>query len=450
MTSPATRARTRLRIAMTTTALTVTAALGASGVFAAPSQTDIDRLVRESQARLIEWRRDIHQHPELSNREVRTAKKVAAHLRSLGLEVKTGIAHTGIAAVLKGGKPGPVIALRADMDALPVTEKTEVPFRSTATAEYRGEKVGVMHACGHDAHVAILMAAAQVLTALKAELPGTILFVFQPAEEGVPEGETGGAKQMLAEGLFDIVKPEAVFGLHVVSRLRAGTLGVRPGPMMAASDRFKVVVTGRQTHGAEPWNGVDPIVTASQIVTALQTVVSRHVNITANPAIVTVGAIKGGIRHNIIPDQVEMVGTIRTFDKDQRARLLEQVERIVNNTAEANGATAVFALGDDPNPVVYNDPKLADRVLPSLQRAVGADNVLTSPLITGAEDFAFFGARAPSFFFNVGITPADKDPSTVPANHSPFFHIDESGLQPGLRSMLYLAVDYLAGGSKSP
>ncbi len=445
MTPPASRVRTRLRIAF---AAAVTTGLCSPAASAAPSQADIDRLVLESQARLIEWRRDIHQHPELSNREVRTSKKVEAHLRSLGLNVRTGIAHTGVAAVLKGGKPGPVIALRADMDGLPVTEKTDVPFRSTVTADYRGEKIGVMHACGHDAHVAILMAAAQVLTAIKADLPGTILLIFQPAEEGVPEGETGGAKQMLAEGLFDTAKPEAVFGLHVVSRLRAGVLGIRSGPFMAASDRFKVVVTGRQTHGAEPWNGVDPIVTASHIVTALQTVVSRQVNITANPAIVTVGAIKGGIRHNIIPDQVELVGTIRTFDKEQRARLLEQVERIVTHTAAANGATGVFTLGDDPNPVVYNDPKLTDSVLPSLQRAVGADNVITTPLITGAEDFAYYGTRAPSFFFNVGISPPDEDPAAAPANHSPFFYIDESGLQPGLRAMLYVAIDYLNGAGR--
>lgn len=438
MPAPASRLIARLSV-------TLAAALAAPLAAAAPAQAEIDRLVRESEPRLIEWRRDIHRNPELSNREVRTAKKVEAHLRSLGLQVKTGIAHTGVAAVLQGGKPGPVIALRADMDGLPVTEKADVPFRSTATAEYRGEKVGVMHACGHDAHVAILMAAAQVLTAVKAELPGTILFIFQPAEEGVPDGETGGARQMLAEGLFDIVKPEAVFGLHVVSRLRAGTLGYRSGPMMAASDRFKVVVTGRQTHGAEPWNGVDPIVTAAQIVTALQTVVSRHTNITANPAIVTVGAIKGGIRHNIIPDEVEMVGTIRTFEKEQRERLLAQVERIVKNTAEANGATALFTLGDDPNPVVYNEPKLAERVLPSLRRAVGADRVMDSPLITGAEDFAFYGARAPSFFFNVGITPPGTDPKQAPANHSPFFYVDETGLQPGLRAMLYVALDYLDG-----
>ncbi len=440
MTAPAS-----LLLLIATLGAIASAPLGAATL--APAE--IDKLARDGEKRIIEWRRDIHQHPELSNREVRTAQKVEAHLRSLGLDVKAGIAHTGVVAVLKGGKPGPVIALRADMDALPVTEKTDVPFKSTATAEYRGEQVGVMHACGHDAHVAILMGAAQALVAMKADLAGTILFIFQPAEEGAPEGETGGAKQMLAEGIFDIAKPEATFGLHVTSSLHTGVLGYRSGPLMAGSDRFKVVVSGRQTHGARPWQGVDPIVTAAQIVTSLQTVVSRQVDITENPAIVTVGAIKGGIRHNIIPDEVQMLGTIRTFDRDQRTDILERVERIVTHTAEANGATATFTLGDDPNPVVYNNPELMQRVLPSLQRVVGADNVKILPLITGSEDFAYYAAKVPSVFFYVGITPPGENLLTVPANHSPYFYIDETGLQPGLRALLQVAVDYLNGKPRS-
>lgn len=415
---------------------------------AATTPADIDRLARDNEKRVIEWRRDIHQHPELSNREVRTASKVEAHLRALGLEVKTGIAHTGVTAVLKGGRPGPVIALRADMDALPVTEKVDVPFKSTVTAEYRGETVGVMHACGHDAHVAILMGAAQALTAMRAELPGTVLFIFQPAEEGVPEGETGGARLMLAEGVFDTVKPEATFGLHVTSALHAGVLGYRSGAMMAASDRFRIVVSGRQTHGARPWQGVDPIVAAAQIVTALQTVISRQVDITEHPAIVTVGAIKGGIRHNIIPDEVEMLGTIRTFTRDQRTDILARVERVVTSTAQASGATATFALGGDPNPVVYNNPALTDRVLPTLRRVAGSDNVKVIPLITGAEDFAYFAARVPSVYFNVGITPAGQNLLTAPANHSPLFYIDESGLQLALRALMHVAVDYLNGAPR--
>jgi amidohydrolase len=423
--------------------------LGSSVAAAAVDPAELERQARDSEKKLIEWRRDIHQNPELSNREVRTSKKVEAHLRSLGLDVKTGIAHTGVVAVLKGGKPGPVVALRADMDALPVTERTDVPFKSTVTAEYRGEKVGVMHACGHDAHVAILMAAAQVLTAVKKDLPGTILFIFQPAEEGVPDGETGGAKQMLAEGVLDIAKPEAVFGLHVTSDLNSGDVGYRSGPLMAGSDRFSLVVAGRQTHGANPWQGVDPIVTSAQIINSLQTVVSRQVDITLNPAIVTVGAIKGGIRHNIIPDDVQMVGTIRTFDKDQRADILQRVERIAKSVAEANGATATFTLGTDPNPVVLNDPPLTERVLPSLRRAVGEEHVKVLPLITGAEDFAFFAQRVPSVFFFVGVTPRGQDAQQAPANHSPLFYMDEAGLPPGLRSMLQVAVDYLQSGGRS-
>lgn len=415
----------------------------------APAATDIERLVRDSEARLIEWRRDIHQHPELSNREVRTAKKVETHLKALGLDVKTGIAHNGVTAVLKGGKPGPVIALRADMDALPVKEEVDLPFKSTVTSEYRGEKVGVMHACGHDAHVAILMATAQVLTAMRAELPGTILFIFQPAEEGVPEGETGGAKQMLAEGLFDAIKPEAVFGLHVTSTLHAGVLGYRSGPFMAASDRFQVVVTGKQTHGARPWQGADPIVAAAQIVGALQTVVSRQVNITENPAIVTVGMIKGGVRHNIIPDSVEMLGTIRTFTREQRADIVARVERTITSTAQASGTTAKFTLGTDPNPVLYNNPALTERMLPTFLRLAGNDKLVIMSLETGAEDFAYFAERVPSLFFNIGVTPPGQDLLTTPANHSPFFSIDESGLPLGVRAMVQVAVDYLNGAPRS-
>jgi amidohydrolase len=414
----------------------------------AASAADIERLVKDVEPRLIEWRRDIHQHPELSNREVRTSKKVETHLRALGLEVKSGIAHTGVTAVLKGGKPGPVIALRADMDALPVTEEVDLPFKSTVTTEFRGEKVGVMHACGHDAHTAILMATAQVLSAMRTELPGTILFIFQPAEEGVPQGETGGAKQMLAEGVFDTFKPEAVFGLHVTSTLHAGVIGYRSGPFMAASDRFQIVVSGKQTHGARPWQGVDPIVVAAQIINAIQTVISRQVDITDNPAIVTIGAIKGGIRHNIIPDNVEMLGTIRTFTKEQRASIVKHVEQLVTNTAAASGASATFTLGEDPNPIVYNDPALTERLLATFQRLVGKDHVTGMRLETGAEDFAYFSSRVPGVFFNIGITPADRDLSTTPANHSPRFYIDESGLPLGVRAMVQVAVDYLNGAPR--
>lgn len=410
---------------------------------AAITEQHLDELARTLEPRLIDWRRDIHRNPELSNREFKTSKKVEAHLRRLGLEVRTGIAHTGVAALLRGARPGPTIALRADMDALPVTEQADVPFKSTVTAEYRGEKVGVMHACGHDTHVAILMAAAEALSGLRGELAGSVLFIFQPAEEGAPEGEQGGASLMLKEGLFDIYRPEAAFGLHVTSTLHTGDLGYRAGPFMAASDRFRIVVTGRQTHGARPWQGVDPIVTAGQIVNALQTVVSRQVDITDNPAVVTVGVIRGGVRHNIIPDEVEMLGTLRTFDSEQRADIVERVERVVRHVAEANGATATFALGQDGNPVTFNNLVLTQSALLALRRAAGEEHVKALPLVTGAEDFAFYAQKVPSLFFFVGITPRERNLPTTPANHSPLFYVDESGLLLGLRAMLYVAVDYL-------
>ena len=408
----------------------------------------LDQSARDLETRLVDWRRDLHRNPELGNREFRTAEKVAAHLRQLGLEVKTGIAHTGVAGLLRGGKAGPTIALRADMDALPVTEQAEVPFKSTATAEYRGEKVGVMHACGHDTHVAILMATAEVLTRLRADLAGNVLFIFQPAEEGPPEGEDGGAVMMLKEGLFATYRPDAVVGLHIWAPLHVGDIGYRSGPLLAAADRFRIVVTGRQTHGARPWQGVDPIVTSAEIVGALQTVVSRQIDVTRNPAVVTVGSIRGGIRHNIIPDTVEMLGTIRTFDPGQRTDVIERIQRVAQNIAEANGATATFALGEDRYPVTVNDAGLTQRVLPSLARAVGAQHVIEVPRETGAEDFSYFAEKVPGFFFFVGATPRERDLSTTPANHSPRFFVDEGALQVGLRAMLYATVDYLQGGGQ--
>ncbi|HKZ72615.1 MAG TPA: amidohydrolase [Steroidobacteraceae bacterium] len=398
---------------------------------------------------VIEWRRDIHRNPELSNREVRTAKLVAEHLKRIGLEPETGIAKTGVVALLKGGRPGPTIALRADMDALPVTEKTDVPFRSRATASYRGETVGVMHACGHDTHTAILMGIAQTLVSLREQLPGSVLFIFQPAEEGPPAGEEGGAELMLKEGLFDKYKPEAVFGLHVWANLRAGQIGYRGGPLMAASDSYKIVVQGRQTHGSRPWSGVDPIVTSAQIVNALQTVVSRSVDITENPAVVTVGAIKGGIRNNIIPDSVEMIGTIRTFDARQRELVIERMRTVVQNVAEANGAKATLTMDPDNNPVTYNNPELTQQVLPALKRVAGEQNVKVIPLMTGAEDFSYYAQKVPGVYFFVGITPPDQNPVTAPSNHSDYFYVDERGLPTGMNALTEVALDYLeahAGG----
>jgi amidohydrolase len=395
---------------------------------------------------VLAWRRDIHQHPELGNREVRTSALVAAHLRKLGLEVKTGVATTGVVAVLKGGKPGPRIALRADMDALPVTERNALPFASKVTATFRGETVGVMHACGHDAHVAILMGVAEALVAMKSELPGEVMFVFQPAEEGPPDGEKGGASEMLAQGLFRDFKPEAIFGLHVFSTLNAGTVGYRAGPAMAASDRFNIVIQGRQTHGSRPWGGVDPIVAAADVIGSAQTIVSRRQNISKQPVVVTFGAIKGGIRYNIIPDSVEMIGTIRTFDENMREAVFADLKNVAEHVAAAHGAKAIAQVPDTQgNPVTVNDPALSARMRPSLARAVGAENVIDVDLNMGAEDFAYYAREVPGFFFFVGATPQGQDPVKAPSNHSPEFFLDEKALDVGLRSMLQTTLDYLHG-----
>ncbi len=433
------------RIAAAVAALLAVAAQPAG---AAITETQLDQAANSIAPQVITWRRDFHQNPELGNRETRTAQKVAEHLKALGLEVKTGIAHTGVVGVLKGGKPGPTIALRADMDALPVTEQVDVPFKSRVTSEYRGEKVGVMHACGHDAHTAILMGTAQVLASMRKELPGTVLFIFQPAEEGAPDGEKGGAPLMLEEGVFDIAKPDAAFGLHVWSALNAGQIGYRSGPFMAAADRYRILVKGEQTHGSKPWSGVDPIVASAQIVMGLQTLVSRQIDITAHPAVVSVGAIKGGIRNNIIPDQVEMIGTFRTFDPQVRQQIIDGITRTAKDIASSSGASAEVEVAADANPVTFNDVKLTERMLPSLQRAAGPGNVLEIPFVTGAEDFSYFGQRVPSLFFFVGITPPGQDAAKAPSNHSPKFYIDESGLELGVRAMLGVAVDFLQGGSR--
>jgi amidohydrolase len=403
-----------------------------------------DALAATIDSKVVEWRRDIHAHPELGNRETRTAKLVADHLRTLGLEPTTGIAHTGVTAVLKGGRPGPRIALRADMDALPVTERADIPFASKMTTEYRGETVGVMHACGHDAHTAILMGVAEALAGIREELPGEILFIFQPAEEGPPEGEDGGALMMLEEGIFDTFKPEAVFGLHVFSTLRVGQLGYRSGPMMAASDRFSIIVKGRQTHGSRPWGGVDPIVAAADIVSTAQAIVSRQMDITKQPVVLSFGAIKGGIRNNIIPDEVELIGTIRTFDDGMRDEVFAKLQRTAENVASAHGATVETAIpADRGNPVTSNDPALTERVLPSLRKVAGDGKVVAMPLITGAEDFSEYARRVPGFFFFVGATPADQDPRAAPSNHSPEFFLDEGALALGSRALLQLTLDYL-------
>jgi len=412
---------------------------------AAETAPPLEAAIESIRSQVLEWRRDIHRNPELSNREVRTAGLVATHLQLLGLEVRTGIAHTGVVGILRGGRPGPVIALRADMDALPVTEQTDLSYKSVATSEFRGETVGVMHACGHDGHTAILMGAASVLAAIREELPGTVMFVFQPAEEGPPDGERGGAALMLEEGLFSEVKPEAMFGLHLRAELNVGQVGYRTGAIMAGSDRFRVVVTGRSAHGGRPWQGVDPIVTASHIVLGLQTIVARHTDITRAPVVVTVGSIRGGVRFNIIPDTVELDGTVRTFDPEMRRETLERIERIATQIAAAAGATATVEPDDEPNKPVVNDPALTARMLPTLKRAAAPDGLVVPPLSTVAEDFSFYSDEVPTLYVFVGSTAADRDAATAPSNHSPMFQIDEKSLDIGLRTMLGLALDYLQG-----
>lgn len=406
-----------------------------------PLADEIRALVEETLPRVVEWRRDIHAHPELGNREFRTAAKVAEHLESLGIEVRTGVAHTGVVGVLRGGRPGPTVALRADMDGLPVTEMVDLPFASEVRAEYNGQEVGVMHACGHDNHVAILMGAAEILARLRDRLPGNVVFVFQPAEEGPPAGERGGADLMVEEGALEDARPDAIFGLHVWPE-RVGTLGYRARGAMAGADGLSIKVTGRQTHGAVPWGGVDPITVAAQIVLGLQTVVSRQTDITKAPAIVTIGSIHGGVRGNIIPDSVMMVGTIRSLDPDMQAKIHERVRRTVEKIAESAGATAEVNIRIGAA-VTYNDPELTRWALPTLERAAGADGVSEMMPITGAEDFSAYQEVIPGFFFFLGGVPEGQDPATAPANHSPYFFVDEGALPVGVEAMAGLAVDYL-------
>ncbi|MEO6409943.1 MAG: amidohydrolase [Burkholderiaceae bacterium] len=405
--------------------------------------TAIDAAAAAVLPKVIAWRRDIHAHPELGNREFRTGALVAEHLHSLGLdEVRAGVAHTGVVGLLRGGLPGPVIALRADMDALPVAEEVDVPFASKARTTWNGEEVGVMHACGHDAHTAILMGVAAVLAGQRAGLRGSVKFIFQPAEELPPEGEEGGAKLMIDEGAMESPRPDAVFGLHVTSRLPVGVIGYRPGPAMASSDTLKITVEGRQTHGAMPWYGVDPIVTAAQVVLGLQTVVSRSVDLTQEPAVVTIGSIKGGVRGNIIPDSVEMNGTIRTFDEGMRDDIHERVTTLAEAISRGSRAGCKVCIRKH-YPVVVNDPALTEATLPTLARVAGAGKLLLVPKVMGSEDFSLFAKVSPGLFFFVGVVPEGVDPRTVAPNHSPRFYIDEASLIVGVRALAHVACDYL-------
>lgn len=413
----------------------------ASGSDPNPWADAINRKAAELEEQVIEWRRDIHANPELSNREYDTAEKVATHLRDLGMDVETGVSKTGVVGVLKGGEPGPVVALRADMDALPVKERVDVPFASTDSAMYNGERVPVMHACGHDTHVAMLMGAAEILASMQKELPGTVKFLFQPAEEGAPKGERGGADVMVEEGALEDPDVDVAFGLHIHSKTPVGTINYRPGPIMAASDVFRITVHGKQTHGSTPWAGVDPIVSGSQIVNNLQTVVSRQSELTKEPAVVSVGKFEGGVRSNIIPETVNMVGTIRTLDTTMQRKIHNRIRRVATTTAESMGATAEVEI-DRGYPVTKNDPALTETLRSTLERV--ADSLALVDPIAGAEDFSYFARNVPGVYVFVGGMPPDMDPEEAPSHHTPDFFIDESGMQYGVRAYAQVAADYLS------
>lgn len=407
---------------------------------------EIDELAEKIEPKVIKTRRHLHAHPELGNREFETAKYIAKRLSDLGLTVQTGVAKTGVVAVLKGDLPGPVVALRADIDALPVVEEVDLPFASKVKTTFDGKEVGVMHACGHDAHTAMLLGVAEVLSQMKPRLKGTVKFIFQPAEEGAPAGEEGGAKLMLKEGLFTTAPiPEVIFGSHVFAQWEVGTIAWKSGGAMASSDQLKIVVRGKQTHGAAPWQGVDPIVVASQIVLGLQTVASRQMNITKAPVIVTIGKFDGGVRSNIIPDSVTLSGTLRALDTEMRTDLAERVRRTAVNIAEASGATAEVSFNPEhAYPVTVNDPALTARLLPTLKRMVGEDKLIAADAMMGAEDFSFYAQQVPGYFVFLGARPVGEAPELFAANHSPRFHIDEQVLKLGVRTLANLVVDYAA------
>ncbi len=410
-------------------------------------KTDISKKADALEAKIIAWRRDFHEHPELGNHEVRTAGIIAKHLQSLGFDVKTGIATTGVVGILKGGKPGPVVALRADMDGLPVIERTPVPFASKVTTTYNGQEVGVMHACGHDTHMAILMGVAEVLSTMKKDLSGTVVFIFQPAEEGVPAGEKGGAEEMVKEGVLDNPKVDVIFGLHINSQTEVGTIVYRPGGTMAAVNDMQIVVKGRSAHGAYPWSSVDPIVVSAQIINALQTIVSRNLDVTQNPGVVTIGAIKGGNRSNIIPESVEMLGTIRALSRTDEEMIISRVKEVATKTAEAAGAVAEVKIPfSNHYPVTFNDSSLTEKMLPSLQASAGVAHVLLKPAVTGAEDFSFYQEKVPGLFFFLGGMPKGADKLKAPSHHTPDFFIDESGFTLGVKALCNLTLDYMAGG----
>lgn len=405
-------------------------------------QAKVDQQAKEIETRVIEWRRHFHQYPELSNNEFKTAAFVAEHLKKLGIEVQTGVAKTGVVGLLKTGKPGPVIALRADMDALPVTERNSLPFASKEKTVFNGQETGVMHACGHDTHVAILMAVAEILSKNKNDLKGTIKFIFQPAEEGPPEGEEGGAGLMVKEGALDNPKVDVIFGLHIQSITPLGKILYKPAGMMAASDWFTIKVKGKQSHGAAPWMGIDPVVVSAQIINGLQTIVSRQTELTKEAAVISVGRIQAGVRENIIPEEAFMAGTIRTLDNDMRQKIHDKLKLTATKIAESAGATAEVSIVNK-TPITFNNVALTEKMVPSLQRAAGASNVNEINAVTGSEDFGFFQQNVPGLFFFVGAMAPDQDPSKVPSHHTPDFMIDERGMLVGLKAMLNVTLDYM-------
>ena len=419
--------------------------LAAPMVFAA--EQTVDSMVDARLAHMTALRRDIHEHPELSNRETRTSKLIAAELKKLGYEVHTGIARTGVVGILKGGKPGPKLAIRADMDGLPVTEEVDLPFASKVKGEYQGKQVGVMHACGHDVHMASTLGVASALASVRKDLPGEVMMIFQPAEEGPPAGEEGGATLMVKEGIFKDFKPDAIFGMHVTSAYTVGTVAVRPGGIMASSDTLRIVVHGLQTHGANPWKGIDPIVAGADIVMSAQTIVSRRMNINKDPVVLTFGVFDGGQRFNIVPDSATLQGTLRTFDSGMREQALAELRQVAEHVAAAHGATVDLEVPveGNSNPVNTNDPALTKRVTASMIKVLGADAVIDASRWTASEDFPWFGigAKAPSVYFFVGGTPKDKDTETAAFNHSPRFFVDEGALKTGTEAMLQASLDFL-------
>lgn len=399
----------------------------------------IDERADEIEEQVIKWRRHFHENPELSNREFETAAYIAEYLNELGLDVKTGVAKTGVVAILEGGKPGPVIGLRADIDGLPVTERTDVPFKSEATGIYQGKEVGVMHACGHDTHIAILMGVAKILTEMKDDIKGSVKFIFQPAEEGAPQGEEGGAELMVKEGVLQNPDVDVIFGLHINDDTPVGTLRYRPKGIMASVNSFSLDIKGKQAHGSAPWNGVDPIVTAAQIINNAQTIVSRNMELTKQAAVVTFGVIEGGVRHNIIPESIHLEGTIRALDEDMRQLIFKRLETIVQNTAESNGAEATLTIHKG-YPITYNDPDLTAQMAPTLKEVAGEENAVIMDAVTGAEDFSFFQKEIPGLYFFIGGKAPGREAA---GHHTPDFYIDESGMKLGVRAMANLVVDYM-------